>query len=226
MLTLPATFKDFFIGRSKSKKLRGLLRRLEKHYPGKVAIRVFTEEEEVPILCRDTEAVSQKTYLHALGVGFIDTDNTRALTRVLARQGKLRGYIIYIEGTPGAYLTGYSHRNIHYDTATGFDPHYKKFELGTILMLREIEDLCDNENIAYIDNGPGDQWYKQRFCDLSWDEVSFFIFAPSINGLKLNALHMFAGFADHLWGKMLISLNLKEKWAKYKRDLAKKSMNE
>jgi len=224
MLTLPTTYDDFFKGRKKRKKLRGLLRRLEKHYPGQVIIRMFTKEEDIDTLCRDAEAVSQKTYLHAMGEGFVDTKETRALLRVLASQGKLRAYIIYIEETPGAYLNGYSHQNIHYDTATGFDPQYKKFELGTILMFREIEELCEDQNIAFIDNGPGDQWYKRRYCDLAWDEASFFIFAPTITGMKLNGFRMFAGFADRSWGKILSSLNLKETWAKYKRNLAEKRL--
>lgn len=226
MLTLPATYDDFFKGRKKRKKLRGLSRRLEKHYPGEVEIRMFTEENDVEDLCRDAEVVSQKTYLHALGEGFVSTDETRALMRVLAQQGKLRCYMIYIEGTPSSYLTGYWHGNIHYDITTAFDPEYKKFELGTILMFREIEDLCAGKDIAYIDNGPGDQWYKRRYCDLSWNEASFLIFAPTLKGMRLNILHMFAGFANHVWGKMLNSFDLKEKWDKYKRDLAKKRINE
>lgn len=224
MLTLPPTYDDFFIGRKKKKKLRGLLRRLEKKFPDKVEIKVFQKPEHVTQLCSDIETISKKTYQYALSEGFADNNETRCLLNIQASQNKLRDYILYIDNSPVAFLTGYSHGNIHYDTATGFDPQYKKFELGTILMFREIADLCEDENIAYIDNGQGDQWYKRRFCDLSWEEATFFIFAPTLTGMKLNALRVFTGFADHLGGKMLTSLNLKEKWAKYKRNVAQKSI--
>ena len=77
-------------------------------------------------------------------------------------------------------------KGVFYSGFTGYDPEYRKYELGTLMFMKMVEQLC-SEKVETIDYGLGDALYKQRFGDQCWPEASVRIFSPSLRGIMLNA---------------------------------------
>jgi CelD/BcsL family acetyltransferase involved in cellulose biosynthesis len=186
-MSLPGSF-DEFLGRRKKKHrywLNRLPRVLEKDFPGKVEIRVFDRPESVEQFCRDADAVSALTYQRKLGAGFSNIAETREYCGLLAARRALRGYILYLEGRPCAYWLASTHQEVLFLHATGYDPQYRRYEVGTILFLHLMREACGTA-LKRVDFGLGSADYKERFGDEQWLEKDHYIFAPTFRGVVLN----------------------------------------
>jgi CelD/BcsL family acetyltransferase involved in cellulose biosynthesis len=82
---------------------------------------------------------------------------------------------------------GTLYKNIFYLNNTSYDATYKRYEPGTILFIRMIEDIIKS-GATEIDFGFGDAFYKQRFGNHQWQESSVYIYAPTIKGIGLNLI--------------------------------------
>lgn len=187
-MTVPPNMDAFFSARSRKHRywLRRLERVLEKEYPGNITTKYFFEEKDLNQLFTDAELVSQKTYQRRLDAGFIDNETTRNTYSLLANKSLLRAYLLYIGEKPSAYWIGHQYGDTFHLGSTGYDPALRDYELGTILFLKMIEDLCSIKELKFIDFGFGDASYKRRFGDQSWNETSIYIFARSLRGISLN----------------------------------------
>ena len=188
-MTVPSSMDDFF-GRMTRKRrhlLRPLVRALEKAYPGQVRFREYRTLQDIAELCSDAEQVAQTTYQRGLGVGFVDSVEMRLRLALLAGKGRLRAYVLRIGDRPYAFWMGTIYNGIFYPDFTSYDPALRKYELGTIVFMRMIEDLVA-DGIKTVDFGFGDAFYKERFGDQSWKEVSLYIFAPTVKGITCNFL--------------------------------------
>lgn len=209
---------EVFLAKIKSKHrywLRRISKILESEFPNRVKIKVFDEQSSVERFCEDIEAVAKKTYQRGLGAGFIlDEEHIRRFS-LLAKKGSLGVYIMYIDDNPCAYWVGTQFKDVFYLDYTGYDPAFKKYEIGTILTIKMIEDLCKRK-IKMMDFGFGDASYKQHFGDSSWEEDSVFIFAPTLRGVKLNTIHFICNGTVRIakWAlknkKLLMSI--KKRW--------------
>ena len=190
MMTMPGSLEEF-LSRMIAKHrywLKRIKKVLEKEYPGQVKYRMIRSADEVAELCRDAEEVAQKTYQRSLGVGFRNSNDTLDWLNSLAAKNRLRGYLLYVKETPTAFWIGNIHNKSFHLDYTGFDPDYRKHEVGTVLFLEMLNDLCvhDSGQIINIDFGLGDAQYKQRFGDASWTEAAAYIYAPTVRGISLN----------------------------------------
>lgn len=184
---LPATQAEFL--KRLNKKHRYWLRRLEKQvendFPGRVSFRSFADGQPLNELMRDLEAVASKTYQRGLSAGFQnDAEHAR---RFALEHGKkwLRIYVLYIQDRPCAFWVGTLYKGIFHSGFTGYDPEYRKYEPGTLVFMKMVEQLCAGR-VEAIDYGLGDALYKQRFGDQSWNEASVRIFSPSLRARMLN----------------------------------------
>jgi hypothetical protein len=169
------------------RSIHRLERALEKEYSGKIALKSYSDEKDVERLCIDTEVVAKKTYQRGIGTGFYGNMENRKRLALEAQKGWLRSYIAYINDEPSAFWIGTLYDKTFHLTFTGFDPVYKKFELGTSLFLKMVDDLC-KQDVKKIDFGFGEAFYKQRFGHKAWEEASMYIFAPTLRGISINLL--------------------------------------
>ena len=102
---------------------------------------------------------------------------------------------MYVEGKPCAYWLASTHRDILFLHATGYDPAFRKYEVGTILFLNLIRDACGTV-LEKVDFGLGAADYKERFGDENWLEKDYFIFASGFRGIMLNAVISGGFFAE------------------------------
>jgi CelD/BcsL family acetyltransferase involved in cellulose biosynthesis len=122
-----------------------------------------------------------------LGAGFIKNSEQMQRLALGRRENWLRGMVLHINDKPCAFWIGSVYKQVFHSEATGYDPAYRKYELGTVVFLKLVEDLCA-EKAEAIDFGLGDALYKRRFGDESWQEGSVRIFASSFKGTRLNLL--------------------------------------
>lgn len=171
-------------------KHRYWLKRLERvvynDFPQRVQFAFHSSQADIDKLCVDVESVALKTYQRGIGAGFHDNSENRARLELEAKKGWLRAYLIYIDETPCAFWIGSLYNGVFHLSFTGYDPHYRKYELGTVLLMKMIGNLCQ-DRIRTIDFGFGEAFYKQRFGKKVWDESSLYIFAPTPKGLVLKA---------------------------------------
>lgn len=186
---LPGSLEDFL--QRLNKKHRYWIRRMEKalskDFPGKVTYKRFAEYGQIEALANDLEEISRKTYQRRLGAGFMKNGEQLERLALGRKLNWLRGMVLHIDGKPCAFWIGSVYKQMFHSEATGYDPAYRKYELGTVVFLKLAEDLCA-EKVETIDFGLGDALYKRRFGDESRQEGSIRIFAPSFKGTRLNLL--------------------------------------
>jgi len=99
--------------------------------------------------------------------------------------------------------------------STGYDPDFRKYEVGTILFLRMIADAYGT-GVRPVDFGLGPAAYKERFGDEHWEEKHFYLFAPALRGLVPNGLlsvnRLVDNYALWSWEKAHLVSRTKRRW--------------
>jgi len=219
---LPATSEAFL--QRLTQKHRYWLRRLERlaeaAYPGKVHCRFLAEGVPLDALMRDMEEVAAKTYQRQLGVGFRNDGEHVERFALESGRGCLHVSVLYLGGKPAAFWVGTLYKGVFFSDYTGYNPEFRKYEPGTLLFMKMVEQLC-LAGITEIDFGLGDAQYKQRFGDQNWMDASVRIFAPTLKGILLNVTQLslqlpetcarsllrhtrWLGYLKTLWRKRLV----------------------
>jgi hypothetical protein len=219
LLSLPPTWDGFL--RSRSSKHRYWLKRLPKvldrEFPGEWKTQVYRSPLEAREFVEAAEAVAGNTYQRGLGVGFHDGEETLGRVDLYARSGSLRGYVLFIRDTPKAFWYCFTYGNtLLYLAATGYDPRYRAYELGTVLLMDVFRDHCGT-GIEVIDFGPGDADYKRRFGSQQFGEASYYLFSKTARGLCLRSLHGVRVFTTVLAHAVLDRLRLTQRLKTYWR---------
>ena len=68
-----------------------------------LSLEIIREPSQIERLFTDAERIASTTYQRALGAGFADTPERRALTEVALAKGWLRAYLLYVRGEPIAF---------------------------------------------------------------------------------------------------------------------------
>jgi len=224
-LALPATVEEFYRGLSyvSRQKARQKQRKLLKDFGGNVRIHCFRDVAELEGLIQDTERVAKKSYQRGLGVGFMDSPETRQHLRFMAEKGWLRGYVLYIADRPCAFWMGDVSRTTFGSDYTGYDPQLEKYSPGMYLITKVIEGLCDGNRggVTEVDFGLGYAQWKEVLSNRAWQEELVYIFAPSLKGISLNLLRTLVAGTDQAIKKVLASANLlqemKKRWRAHAR---------
>jgi hypothetical protein len=213
--SLPTTIEEF-LGK-RPKKHRYWLRRIgkvfESQFPGKVRYAIYTSSLDVDDFCQAAERVAQLTYQRGLGAGFIDNTENRRRLSLMANCGCWRSYVVYIENKPVAFWSGELFGNTFFLTWTGFDPSYRKYEIGTILFLKMVEDLL-SFGIKEMDYGLGWAQYKERFGDICLFDQDVIIYASTLKAFGLNLIFALEGFFNSVGKKLLSTLKVRDKFKK------------
>lgn len=188
-MNLPNNLNDFLQKMTSKHRywLNRLPRVLEKDYPGKVVYKYYQDKAHLDQIFTDAEEVARNTYQRNIDAGFMDNSIMRKRLTLAADHGWLRAYLLYVDEKPCAFWIGTLYGKVFHLDFTGYDSAFKRYEPGTILFMRMIEDLT-NSKVEEIDFGFGDAFYKQRFGDQHWCESSVFIYAPTIKGIFLNVI--------------------------------------
>jgi hypothetical protein len=217
-LELPPAFEDFV--RSRSRATRGSIRnyasRLERDFSGELTTRVYRRPDELQELVTAMGYIAHRSWQGEVGIGFgQDERELRSISRIL-RQGRLRGYVLYVRDQPAAFWYGSACGDRFHLGTTGFDPQYADYRAGTYLLMRVIRDLCSDPSISFLDYGLGDADYKRRYGSRRWEEQDVIVFHGRPRALAVRALLSAAEIAqsgiDRATANPRLKRELKRAW--------------
>ena len=174
-----------FSGRRRS-ELKRYIRKLERAHSVRVVC--YKREEDLPQVMSQMHEISTKTYQHGMGAGFVCNALTRNVLHVAASKNWLKAHILFVDDEPIAFQVGFQYGSTYFADQIGFDPSWKRYRVGTVLLLKVIEELCADRSIDKFDFGFGDADYKQLYCDKFWTDVSFCFFAPRLYPIFINMM--------------------------------------
>jgi hypothetical protein len=212
-MELPSSLNEFLEQRMNKKHrywAKRTMRMLEKDFPGTVRYACLSKPDEVDKLFADTIQVARKTYQWGLGVGFQDSEENRQRLRLAAERGWLRGHVLYLKEEPMAFWLCTVYGNTAHLDFTGYDPNFRKYEIGTALFLRMVGELAA-AGVQSLDFGLGSASYKERFGDSSFGETMVSAFAFGGRGILLNALKVLTQGPAELIRSLLLRLRLEQK---------------
>jgi len=169
-------------------QFRNKEKKLAEFAGGDIRIKMFQTPEEASVFCDDAEKISQETYLRGLGEGFYANEEMRNRLDLSARNGWMRGHVLYANEKPCAFWLGTLYQKVLYLDYTGFNSDLNHFSPGRILFVKMIEELCLANKMNSIDFGFGDAEYKQRYGDRNWKESDLYLYnrTPSMLGINLS----------------------------------------
>jgi hypothetical protein len=188
-LDLPAAFDDFLasLGPRTRENVRRNGRKVERAFGERLSVAVLRGPGDADRLVRDADEAARRSYQRRLGAGFADTPEQRALAQVGLEHGWLRGYLLYVDGTPVSYWLCSVYGETMLIKTGGFDEAYAEHRLGVYLLMRVIEDACGDPALRVLDFGPGDAAYKEQFSNRSRVERNAVLFAPTLRARRINA---------------------------------------
>lgn len=217
-LRLPASFADWQRAQPKREREdnKRYDKRIRKEFGADVRVEVFDRVADVDRAAVLVEGIAGKTYQRGIGAGFHDLPDVRARWRAAAARDALDVRVLWLGGQPVAFSTGFLLDGTLWLENLGFDPAHRRFRPGMFLLHRMMEDMVDRGAAHTIDFGIGDADYKRRLCDHSRDDVSVYLFAPTLRGLYLNTMRSAAGALGRLGQACLTRLGLlpwfKSRW--------------
>jgi len=212
MLLLPDNIEEIYSRMSgkHSKNLKREIRQLFSEGKG-TKICCYQKESELGQLFHDAEAIARKTYQRGLGAGFADNSLVRQRLELAAKKGWLRAYLLYIGDRPVAFWIGILYKGSFVSEYMGYDPEFRRFSPGMVLIMRVIEGFCKRANgdrVRELDFGLGHAEYKESLSSKHWLEAAVYIFSPTLKGLTLKSMRAMTRVIDLCARKGLASTEL------------------
>lgn len=191
LIDLPGSF-DAYLGSLPPKERKNLgwkMRKVEKDF--EVRVETFTDTSDLERFLEEGERISRQTYQWNVGQQLRNDKATLDRFRMLAEQGRLRCYLLLLDGTPRAFARGISYGGIFHEETPGFDPDFAKYSIGTIMLLRVLQDLIENSTSKVYDFGTGGDWsgFKSRFGNRSLVCNSYYV----LNTVRPRAVLLLTG---------------------------------
>lgn len=218
LMPIENSIDDIYAGLSRNHRnqLRRIIKKIENHF-GSESVNIINHSavDQLDQMFIDVESVAKKTYQRGLGVGFIDDAENRSRLHLEAEKNWLRMFVLYLEGKPVAFWWGVVYKDTFYSCALGFDPSFEDFSIGTYLLIKVLEMLC-NEGVKNLDFGSGDARYKQQFGKKSYEETNILIFSPGLKGISINLVIFLSNKINKTAKALVEKFNLadliKRKW--------------
>lgn len=217
--SLLGSYEKFYEARSKNTRhnLRRYAKLVDDKLGAKAKFLCLQNEEDFEKIINDTEKVASRTYHRSLEAGFIDNQVTRERVLLALKKKCYLAYIAYVDDEPCAFWNGIKYGDTYYAETTGYLPIYDQYHIGTWLLIKLVQNLCE-KNISYIDFGFGDAQYKQNYCDVKTFESSIYIYAPQhktifLNLAKATTIKM-SNYAENILIRWKLKDKIKTSWRK------------
>ncbi|MBL8729240.1 MAG: GNAT family N-acetyltransferase [Planctomycetes bacterium] len=189
-LSLPASYAAWLQAQPKREREdnKRYDKRIRKEFGARVRVELIDAGSDVDRAAALLEGIARKTYQRGIGAGFRDSADARSRWRAAALQDALDVRVLWLDDQPVAFTVGFLFDGTLWLEHLGYDPALRRFRPGMFLLHRTIEELASRGNVHTIDFGIGDADYKRRVCDRSREDVSIYLFAPTLRGLWLSSM--------------------------------------
>lgn len=206
-------YQQKFKSKTRSTLKKKVVKFLEED-PGNF-FRKFATESEIEAFIGLAGVVSSKTYQHHLfGRGLPQSREFIEEAKRQAKDGLVRGYLLYYHGKPIAYTYGPVMGNgVFLFDYNGYDPDYSKLSPGNVLQFKTIEDLCSDLNIEVYDLCIGENEHKILFSGASKYCADILILKISFRNICLVVSNVSVSMISKFMGDLLQHLKLKS-WLK------------
>jgi hypothetical protein len=194
-LRLPDSFDEFVRTRSKSTRdnIKRYRNRLHRDFGDGVRLERYMTVDSADILFRDARRVAEQTYQHGLGVAFADSRLDRELTCLGLARGWARVYVLYLDGQPAAFWPGAVWGGTFFSGTPGYDTRFADYGIGKYVLMRLIQDLCEEPGIDSVDYGSGEADYKRQFGNDNWAEADVLLFSSRPRAVRINLTRSLLG---------------------------------
>ena len=202
-------YKNKFSSKTRS-TLNRKVRKYAEYCGGRISWRIYITPQEMPEFYELARAVSKITYQEKLldaglpnSVEFFDE-----MVR-LAREGRVRGFILFHQERPVSYLYCPIDNGVLIYAFLGYDPEYMNHSVGTVLQWLALEHLFQERSFRFFDFTEGQSEHKKLFATHSVQCANVFFLRTSLrNSLLLYSQKAFDDFSKSL-GDMLHQLGIK-----------------
>jgi len=177
----------------------------------------FSRQEEAAEGLRIAAEISAKTYQRAFGRGLVNDSSTRAIFEAAAKKDWLRIYILFVAGEPCAFLYLLKYGRICFAEETAYSPKWKDWNIGSIIHLKVVEQICADPMVDTLDFGFGDVQHKRLGDFRQWTEAPVFIFAPRPFPVFANLIQLSTLATTVLTKRVIAGLGIHDLVQRYRR---------
>lgn len=217
---LRGPFDDYlkkFSSKSRS-TLQRKVRKFAEACGGAIEWRTYRAPEDMAEFHRLARAVSAKTYQERLlDSGLPDGEEFLARLQSLAAKDAVRGYLLFLEQEPIAYLCCPIEDGVVEYQYVGFDAAQQKWSPGTVLQYLVFEQLFAEGKFRAFDFTEGEGAHKEFFATGQVMCADIFYFRRSLVNGVLVRLHLGVERFSAWLGKVLDRLGLKARVRRWLR---------
>jgi hypothetical protein len=205
-----------------SSKTRSTLKRKVRKFAeksgGEIDWRTYKSPDQLPEFFQSAQEVSSLTYQHRLFDGGLpNSEEFRHEAEALARDDKLRAYVMFYQGEPVSYLYCPVESRVLIYEYLGYKPDYSRDSVGTVLQWLALEQLFEENRFLYFDFTEGQSEHKRLFATTSRQSANVYWLKPTIVNSLLVRTHLWMdGFSAYLGG-LSERLGLKAKLKRFIR---------
>jgi CelD/BcsL family acetyltransferase involved in cellulose biosynthesis len=158
---------DHWLGTLSAKSrstLKRKVRKLAQRSGGTLDLRCYRSEAEAADFYRHARAVSALTYQERLlRSGLPEGDGALAEMQDRAARDAMRGWILFLEGRPVAYLYAPAEGATLIYAHLGYDPNYADLSPGSVLQFEAMRQLMGEGRFRLFDFTEGEGQHKRLF---------------------------------------------------------------
>ncbi len=213
---------DAYCKNNFSNKTRATLqrkaRKFAEHCGGKLQWRVYRSEEELAEFHNLARSISVATYQERLlDAGLPDSDSFRQEAAALARQDRVRAFLLFEREKPVAYLYLPADGDALVYAYLGYLPDYGSWSVGTILQWLALEFLFGEQRFRYLDFTEGTGQHKELFATGCCHGANVLILRKRIASRGLIGLHRATNQFSGALGRVFERFGLKARIKRFIR---------
>ena len=201
------TYMQKFTSKTRKNRFREL-RLLQER--GDVQLVRVTKESEIDRFLEAAHQISKRTWQYDRGWGLRDLEITRRKLSFLARRGWLRSYLLKCGDTPVSFILGEQYHSRFYTELAGADHRWRGYSVGSVLLLRVLQDLFQENAPHFYDFGNYAKW-QEYFATESYPEASAWLFSRRAYPQLTSRIYHGCNVVSMKTGAMLERLRVKSK---------------
>ena len=183
---------DHWLGTLSAKSrstLKRKVRKLAERSGGTLDVRCYRSAEDAGTFYRHARAVSVLTYQERLlRAGLPEGEAALTAMREQAARGAMRGWILFLDNLPAAYLYAPADGATLIYAHLGYDPQFADLSPGSVLQFEAMRELMEEARFRLFDFTEGEGQHKRLFSTGSVECVDLLL-------LKRTPANLLAGWS-------------------------------